>query len=225
MRAEPRRLDAAAEATWRASSSARRTTSSSAASTASTATLVGIFLLAGRQRARRREDGARPRWPSSRTRFPEGLDLLGAVRHDALRRGVDPRGGEDARRGDAARVPRRLPVPAELARDDHSVRRRAGVADRHVRRHLRCSATRSTRSRCSAWCWRSASSSTTRSSCWRTSSASCARSTSRARDAAIKAMREVTGPIIAIVLTLTRGVRADRVPRRPRPASCTASSR
>ena len=34
------------------------------------------------------------------------------------------------------------------------------------------------------------------------------------RDAAVKAMREVTSPIIAIVLTLVVGLRSDRVPRR-----------
>ena len=38
-----------------------------------------------------------------------------------------------------------LPVPAELARDADPARRGAGVADRHVRRAARCSATRSTR--------------------------------------------------------------------------------
>ena len=43
-------------------------------------------------------------------------------------------------------------------------------AHRHVRRDGRRSASRSICSRCSAWCWRSASSSTTRSSSWKTSS-------------------------------------------------------
>jgi multidrug efflux pump subunit AcrB len=38
-----------------------------------------------------------------------------------------------------------LPVPAELARDDHPARRGAGVAARRVRRGCRSSATRSTR--------------------------------------------------------------------------------
>jgi multidrug efflux pump subunit AcrB len=45
------------------------------------------------------------------------------------------------------------------------------------------------------------------------------------REAAIKAMQEVTSPIIAIVLTLTCGIHPDRVPRRSRPVSSTVSSR
>jgi multidrug efflux pump subunit AcrB len=55
------------------------------------------------------------------------------------------RGAEDARRGDAAGVPGGVPVPAELARGADPARRRAGVADRHLRRHACCSAIRSTR--------------------------------------------------------------------------------
>ena len=47
------------------------------------------------------------------TRFPDGLSLFGPVRHDALRRGLDPRGADHARRGDGARLPGRVPVPAE----------------------------------------------------------------------------------------------------------------
>ncbi len=101
----------------------------------------------------------------------------------------------------AARRARRDPVPADVARVDHSARGRAGVARRHVRGDARCSASRSTRCRCSASCSRSASWSTTRSSSSRTSSAT---STTRTRpiEAAHQAMREVTSPIIATALVL-----------------------
>jgi multidrug efflux pump len=45
------------------------------------------------------------------------------------------------------------------------------------------------------------------------------------REATYKAMREVSGPIIAIALVLVRGVRAARLHHRPALASSTASSR
>ena len=66
--------------------------------------------------------------------LPAGNGIPERVRHHALRRGVDPRSGEDAARSDGAGVPGGVPVPAELARDADPVRRRAGIADRHLRR-------------------------------------------------------------------------------------------
>ena len=101
---QPRRLEAAPEGRGARRARLARTTSSSAASTASEATLVGVFLQPGANAlevARRRE---RRRSPSSRRAFPHGPHPLGALRHDALRQGVDPRGGDHARRGDAARL-------------------------------------------------------------------------------------------------------------------------
>ena len=93
---------------------------------------------AGRQRARRSAKACEATaGRARRSAFPTGLTYIDSLRHHALRRGLDPRGHEDARRGDAARLPGRLPVPAELARDADPARRRAGVADRHVRRHVR----------------------------------------------------------------------------------------
>ena len=44
------------------------------------------------------------------------------------------------------------------------------------------------------------------------------------RDATIQAMEEVSGPVIAVGLVLTRGVRALRVHQRASPASSSASS-
>ncbi len=98
------------------------------------ATLVGIFLSPGANAldvAKSVQQAARP----ARRALPRRPLLPGRLRHHALRRGVDPRGGQDADRGDDPGVPRRLPVPAELARGDHPVRRGAGRADRHLRGH------------------------------------------------------------------------------------------
>ncbi len=99
------------------------------------ATLVGIFLSPGAN-ALEVAKTVRNRAGALAQKFPEGLDVRDPVRHDALRRGVDHRGREDARRGDAARLPRRLPVPAELARRGDPVHRGAGFADRDVCRPL-----------------------------------------------------------------------------------------
>ena len=74
------------------------------------------------------------RWTSCSTRFPPDLDYALLARHDAAGVRGHPRDPDHARRGDGARHPRRLPVPAELARDAHPDDRGAGVAHRHVRR-------------------------------------------------------------------------------------------
>ena len=140
------------------------------------ATLMGIFLQPGAN-ALDVADECNKVMKELAQRFPQGLDLQRSVRHHALRQGLDPRSREDARRSDGAGVRGGVRLPAELARDADSVRRGAGVADRHLRRPAACSAIRSTRSRCSAWCSPSASSWTTPSSCSRTSSASCTKST------------------------------------------------
>ena len=141
----PRRLDAAPARTWRASSSARKDYDFIGRVNGKPATLHRHLPAARRQRARGRRRRAQDRWRELAKRFPQGIDLHHPVRHHALRQGVDPRGGEDAGRGDGAGVPGRVPVPAELARDADPDRRGAGVADRHVRRPVSCSASRSTR--------------------------------------------------------------------------------
>ena len=130
-----------------------------------------------------------------------GRGLRDRLRPDPVRARLDRGGGADAARGDRAGRAGRDPVPADLARLDHSAGRGAGVDRRHVRGDVRCSASRSTRSPCSAWCSPSASWSTTRSWWWRTSSAT-SRPGLSPRDATYRAMREVTGPIIAIALVL-----------------------
>ena len=53
-----------------------------------------------------------------------------SVGHDAVRQGLDEAGRQDPVRSDGARLPRDVPVPAELARD-------ADPDDRHARRAAR----------------------------------------------------------------------------------------
>ena len=82
----------------------------------------------------------------------------------------------DHRRGDHPGRAGGHVVPADLARRDrHPDGRHSGVADRHLLRDVDVRLSRSTTCRCSAWCWPSASSSTTPSSWSRTSSATSRR--------------------------------------------------
>ena len=96
----------------------------------------------------------------------------------------------------------RLPLPARLARHADSAARRAGFADRNVRASSRCSASPSTRFRCSAWCWRSAWWWTTPSSSWKRVERHIEEGMSP-KDAAFKAMEEISGPVVGIALVLS----------------------
>ena len=96
------------------------------------ATLVGIFLQPGAN-ALEVAKTVRTTLTDLASALSRRPHLRDPVRHDALRRGVDQGSAVHARRGDDPRVPGRLPVPAELARDDHPAGRRAGVAARRVR--------------------------------------------------------------------------------------------
>ena len=71
---------------------------------------------------------------SMRSSVPERPRLQGHVRHLGLRQRFDRGGHSYVHRSAAAGAGRRLPVPAELARDADPDARRAGVADRDVRR-------------------------------------------------------------------------------------------
>ena len=151
-----------------------------------------------RARGRRsglRDDGAAEGIVSRRPRLPHRL------RPDGVRARVDQGGRGNAVRGDPAGRDRRGGVPADLARLDHPAGGCAGVAGRDLRRASLGSASRSTRCRSSAWCWRSASSSTMRSWSWRTSSGTSSSVRRRSRPRKL-AMEEVSGPIIAIALVL-----------------------
>ena len=133
--------------------------------------------------------------------FPDRPRLHRRLQPDRVHPAVDRRGGAHAVRGDRAGGLRGDPVPADLARRDHPGGRHPGVAGRLLPGDGRWSASRSTRCRCSAWCWRSASWWTTRSSWWRTSSA-ISRQGMSPRDAAHKTMDEVGSALIAIALVL-----------------------
>ena len=113
--------------------------------------------------------------------FPHRPAVRRRLQPDRLHRPV--RRGREAHhlRGRRPGRARGDPLPADLARLDHPDRRHPGLADRHLRRAGRGSASRSTTSRCSGSCWRSASWSTTPSSWSRTSSAICARACRRRR--------------------------------------------
>ena len=101
----------------------------------------------------------------------------------------------------APRGRRRLPVPADLASDDHPGGRHPGIARRHLLDPRRCSASRSTTCRCSAWCWPWASWSTMPSSWSRTSSATWRWACRLARPRTRRWTRCPTA-LIAIALTL-----------------------
>ena len=60
----------------------------------------------------------------------------GVRQHDRFVRSRSARSVHHAARGDRPRVPGRVPVPPELARDDHPDARDPGVAGRHVRVRL-----------------------------------------------------------------------------------------
>ena len=63
-----------------------------------------------------------------------GRGLQDRLRHDGVHRRIGPRGLQDPLRGVRSGLHRRARLPAGLAGDAHAHDRRAGVADRHVRR-------------------------------------------------------------------------------------------
>ena len=135
---------------------------------------------AGLERARALQQGAR-RHGDAEEEFPAGHGLQDHLRPDAVRAPVHRCRRRDPARGRAAGRARGHPVPADLARVDHSAGRGARVGHRHVRGAATRSASRSTRCRCSAWCWPSASWSTTPSSSSKTSSGTSPTGSSRSR--------------------------------------------
>jgi hypothetical protein len=75
-----------------------------------------------------REDGGAENAIPRRSRLPD------TIRPHGLRSRVDPRGGEDALRGDRPRCDRRPRLPADLAGIDHPAASRSRFAHRHLRR-------------------------------------------------------------------------------------------
>ena len=164
------------------------------------AVAIGVFAAPGAN-ALQISDNVRAHHGRHQEGDARGRRLRDRLRPDAVRARLDQGGGAHAARGDRARGAGGDPVPADLARLDHPAGGGAGVDRRHLLAALSCSASRSTRSACSAWCWRSASWWTTPSWWWRTSSATSPQGLSP-REATYQAMKEVTNPIIAIALVL-----------------------
>ena len=133
--------------------------------------------------------------------FPEGLKYTDRLQSDRVHPAVGGRRHRDHRRGGHPGRAGGDPVPADLARRRHPDRRHPGVARSAPSSSWRCSASRSTTSRCSDWCSPSASSSTTPSSWWRTSSATSRPASPRARPRS-ESMDEVGSALIAIALVL-----------------------
>jgi hypothetical protein len=140
---QPRRLDRCACRRGARRAGFQAITNSTAATTASRRRWSASSC-ARRQRARRRQGACKAAVDELQQRFPRGPDLRRSLRHHALRQGVDRGGAEDAGRGDAAGVPGGV-LFLQNWRATLIPFGRAGVADRHLRRHLRCSAIRSTR--------------------------------------------------------------------------------
>ena len=118
----------------------------------------------GRERARRGRGGEGAHGGARASASRRTSSWTRAVRLDAVHQRVGRVGGGDADRGDDPRVPRDVPVPAELARHAHPDDRRADRAGRRLPRAL---AARLLDQRADAvrdGAWRSASSWTTRSS-------------------------------------------------------------
>ena len=97
---------------------------------------------------------------------------------------------------------RRLPLPAELARDAHPAAHGPGLADRHLRRSSRSSASRSTRSRSSALVLAIGLVVDDAIVVVEAVEHHIEHGLSP-RDATLKAMDEVTGPVVGIALVLS----------------------
>jgi hypothetical protein len=95
------------------------------------------------QRPRHRADHPRHDGPH-RAELPAGHQGRDRLRPDALRRRERERAGAHDRRGRRAGGAGGADLPAELALHDHPRAGHPGLADRHLRGHGRCSASRST---------------------------------------------------------------------------------
>ena len=187
----------------------RRPTRCAACSTTSRRWRIADLPGAGLERARSCRTTVRATMEELKHELPAGRGLPDRLRPDASSCATSIETVvETLFEAIAAGGARRGAVPADLARVDHPAAGGAGVDRRHVRGAAGCSASRSTRCRCSAWCSPSASWSTTPSSWSRTSSATSRRACRRATPR-IKAMEEVSGPDHRDRAGAVRGVRAD----------------
>ena len=134
-------------------------------------------------------------------RFPPGLDYVISLDTTqpvtaGIREMVKTLVGS-ARTGDSGG----LSVSAKLARDADPAFGRPGVVGRHLCRCFRCLVSRSTPFHFSGWCWRSGWWSTMRSWSWKQSNGTSRRDI-EPKEATLRAMKEITGPVIGVALVL-----------------------
>ena len=156
----------------------------------------------GHQRARRSPTRSRRTMEDLKSRFPPDLDYSDLARHDTAGHRRHHRDPAHARRSDHPRDHRRLRVPAELARDADPAADRAGLADRRV--HV-LPAARLLHQRALAARPR-ARDRHRRRRCDRRGGGGDAPHRARAcrqRKPRVKAMEEVSGPVVAIALILS----------------------
>ncbi len=132
----------------------------------------------------------------------QGCDLGDAVRFHALHAAMHRAGRTFAVRLDHPRGLRRAVVPAELAFGTDSAGGRAGGDPGHVRGDDRAWASRSTTSRSSGWCWRSASWWTT-PSWWSRRSSTTSKTACRPATPPSAPCSQVSGPVIAVGLVFS----------------------
>ena len=130
------------------------------------AAILGVYQLPG-SNAVEAAKGVRKLMAEIKQKFPCRPGVCGHARYDGGRHGRHRGDRPHPRHRLHPRDPRRVHLPAGLARDADSHARGAGVTGRHLHVVPDLSASPSIPCRCSAWCSRSASSSTMRSSWWR----------------------------------------------------------
>ena len=94
---------------------------------------LAVFQLPG-SNALKTADEIKAKMKELKAKFPQGRGLQDRLRHHGVHRRIGPRGVQDPLRGVRSGLHRRADIPPGLAGDAHAHDRRAGVADRHVRR-------------------------------------------------------------------------------------------
>ena len=130
---QSRRLDAAHSRTSPGSRSARRTSTAKSRIDGRAGRADRHLSRAGRQCGDDGERGRSRRWRRLSKRFPDGTEISRAIRFDDLRARHDRGGAADPWRSLRPGRDRRLSVPRQSARHDHSGCCRTGQPDRRVR--------------------------------------------------------------------------------------------
>ena len=157
--------------------------------------------------------------------LPGGPEARDRLRHDGVREGDDRGGHPHAPRGVRARGPGGLPVPRQAAHDADPDRRRAGVADRHLRGAAADRLQREHRLPARARAGdRHRGRRRHRGGRERRAGDGGGAAPLGARRRPSKAMGEITGPILAITLGPALRVRPGRASSRASAASSSSSS-